>query len=259
MSFNPGFEIQVSQEPLGFRYGAGVFGPPPEKRRLDAIRRSLLDPQCEGPDPVYVIAMDVGKEAHREEMVGRMLLYGVAAFASGRLGREPVRSQGHVHRVSKHSGWRPPELYEIWSGRACIYMQEHAADDPGRCFAVMAGPGDVVVVPPGWAHATISADPAEPVVFGAWCDREYGFEYDATQSRGGLAWFPILNSGNALEWQRNPRYSATSLMAKPPRSYAEFGLEPGVPVYTQFERNPETVQWVSNPGLMRECWRRFVP
>ena len=38
-------------------------------------------------------------------------------------------------------------------------MQERAADDPGRCYAIEAGPGEVVVVPPGWAHATVSVDP----------------------------------------------------------------------------------------------------
>ena len=143
---------------MGFAYGAGVFGPAPERRSLDAIRRSLRDPDCAGPDPVYAIAMDVGREEHRPELRDRHLLFGVVTYAAGRLGEEPVRSQGHVHKVATRSGWSPPELYEIWAGRAVVYMQERAADDPGRCFAIEAGPGEVVVVPPGWAHATVSAD-----------------------------------------------------------------------------------------------------
>jgi glucose-6-phosphate isomerase len=68
--------------------------------------------------------MDVGKDEHREQLKARMLLFGLVTFAAGRLGNEPVRSQGHVHRVSIHSGWSPPEVYEIWSGRAIILMQE---------------------------------------------------------------------------------------------------------------------------------------
>jgi hypothetical protein len=31
-------------------------------------------------------------------------------------------------------------------------MQEYVDDDPGRCFAVLAGPGEKVLVPPGWGH-----------------------------------------------------------------------------------------------------------
>ena len=108
-------------DPLGFEYGPGVFGPAPEMRSLDAIRKSLRDPGCSGPDPVYAIVMDVGREEHRAELLRRHLLFGVVTYAKGRLGTEPVRSQGHVHRKAAHSGWSPPELYEIWSGRAIVY------------------------------------------------------------------------------------------------------------------------------------------
>ena len=161
--FDPGFGIRPTLRPLGFEYGPGVFGPTCEIRRLDAIRPSLRDPACTGPDPVYAIAMDVGTEDRRADLLARNLLYGAVAYAAGRLGDEPVRSQGHVHAISASCGASTPELYEIWSGRAVILMQESDGDDPGRCFAVSAGPGETVVVPPGWAHATISADPRRPM------------------------------------------------------------------------------------------------
>lgn len=54
--------------------------------------------------------------------------------------------------------WSPPKIYEIWAGEAVILMQESTIHDAGRCYAVDAGPGDKVIVPPGWAHATVSAD-----------------------------------------------------------------------------------------------------
>jgi glucose-6-phosphate isomerase len=244
---------------MGFEYGTGVFGPDPELRRLDAIRRSLRDPECEGPDPVYAIVMDVGREEHREVLQDRFLLFGVVTCAAGRLGDEPVRSQGHVHQVAPHSGWSPPELYEIWGGRAVVCMQERAADDPGRCFAVEAGPGEVVVVPPGWAHATVSADSSAPMTFGAWCDREYGFEYDEVRARGGLAYYPLLGADGGIHWQANPRYHAPPLVVRGARAYPELGLEPGVPVYSLFARDPEAVQWVSEPARVASLWPGFEP
>jgi len=260
MIFDPGLKIFVRSAPLGFEYGTGVFGPTPEFRKLDSIRSSLLDPRCDGPDPVYVIAMDVGKEEHRYVLEERMLLFGVVTFSTGRLGNEPVRSQGHVHKISSHSGWSPPELYEIWQGRALIYMQEHDADDPGRCFAVEAGPGEVVVVPPGWPHATISADFRQPLIYGAWCDREYGFLYDGIRTHGGLAWFPTLDSkGDQIQWQPNMKYRVRHLECKRPASYARFGLTDHCSIYELFERNPDLVQWVSKPGLLPELWQDFVP
>ena len=39
MAFHPGFDLWPTKEPFGFEYGQGVFGPEPEIRRLDDIRR----------------------------------------------------------------------------------------------------------------------------------------------------------------------------------------------------------------------------
>jgi glucose-6-phosphate isomerase len=259
MIFDRGIDIRVKQNPMGFEYGPGVYGPNPEYRGLDSIRQSLHDPSCDGPDPVYAIIMDVGKHEHRTELKERLLLFGVVTYASGRLGREPVRSQGHVHRLATHSGWSPPELYEIWTGRAIIYMQEFVADNPGRCFAVTAEPGDIVIVPPGWAHVTVSADPETSLTFGAWCDREYGFEYDQVRAHGGLAWYALLDARGGLEWRRNPRYIETDLCAGRPHDYAEFGLDKGTPIYLQFEKNPAAVQWVSQPAQLEPLWHDFTP
>lgn len=155
-NFDKGIDIGITENPLGFIYGKDVFGPTVENRRLDDIRSSLLDPKCEGPDIVYSIAMDVGKTVHKALLQKQHLLFGVVAYAKGSLGMEPIRSQGHIHKVSPFSQWSTPEVYEIWNGEAVIYMQESATDEPGRCYAVYAQPGDVVVVPPYWVHATIS-------------------------------------------------------------------------------------------------------
>jgi glucose-6-phosphate isomerase len=259
MNFNPGFDILPTTQPMGFTYGPDVFGPIVENRSLDSIRKSLRDPNCSGPDPVYSIAMDVGKSEHLPLLKQLHLLYGAVTYAAGRLGEEPVRSQGHIHKVSPFSGWSTPEVYEIWSGKAIIYMQEKAEDQPGRCFAVMAGPGDVVIVPPYWAHATISADPETPLTFGAWCDREYGFEYDGVRAHNGLAWFPVISKNSNIEWLKNDNYLDCELIIKSPEIYSQLGIEPGIPIYTQFEQNPSKFGFVPRPQIVKEVWDEFIP
>lgn len=257
-SFHPGFDIRLRAESLSFEYGAGVFGPPPELRRLDEVRKSLRDPECDGPDPVYGIAMDVGEQADAEELRRRYLLFGAVAYASGRLGEEPVRSQGHVHAAAPHCGWSTPELFEIWQGRAIIYAQEFTADHPGRCIAVEAGAGEHVVVPPGWAHCVINASETERMVFGALCERQYGFVYDGVRAHGGVAWFPLLREGG-ITWQANPRYEPTALSVRAARSYPELGIEPRVPIYHQFQQYPDRLQWVSEPARVASLWKTLEP
>lgn len=249
-----GLDLRLDPHTMTIGYGPGVFGPAVELRRLDQIRKTLLDPECDGPSLVYAIAMGVGKEEHAEELARRNLLFGAMIFASGRLGREPVRTQGHVHCASPVHGWSTPELYEIWSGRAIVLMQEHAGDDPGRCFAAEAGPGEHIIVPPGWAHATLSVDPERPLAFGAWCDRDYGFVYHDVRQRGGLAWFALWDDDGRLRWEPNPRYRKSDLRFEHAVQPSQLGVAPDQPIYAQFECDPARFQWVSKPATIESLW-----
>jgi glucose-6-phosphate isomerase len=259
LEFDPGLPLRLSETSLAFEYGAGVFGPEPEMRRLDAIRPSLRDPQCSGPDPVYGIAMDIGLDGDQPLLAERMLLFGAVVYAAGALGAEPVRSQGHIHAIAPHSGWSPPEIFEIWSGTAIVYGQQTAGDDPGRCIAVTAHPGDKVVMPPGWAHCVINADPERQMAFGAWCDRQYGFDYTGVRAHHGLAWFPVLTDSGAVHWEPNPHYRESLLEQREPRAYAELGLDSSRSLYSQFAGKPDSVMFVADPQRAAACWPSFTP
>lgn len=259
MEFNPGFDIRPVNDPMGFIYGDDCFGPKVENRTLDAIRPSLRNPACDGPQTVYSIAMDVGKIKHREQLIRQHLLFGVVMYNAGRLGDEPIRSQGHIHKISPYSQWSTPEVYEIWQGEGIIYMQENGDDDPGRCFAVHARPGEVVIVPPGWTHATISADATTPLVFGAWCDREYGFVYDKVRAHNGIAWFPLFDDKGKIIWEANPKYTPSRLCIKTPDPHPELGIVPGEAIYTTYERDNNAFDYVPQPGLKCGIWPGFIP
>ena len=256
MSFDCGLDIAAMANPMGFVFGAGVFGPEPEIRRLDDIRASLADPDSSGPEELYCICMDVGKESDRADLIGRNLLYGVVTYAAGRIGEEPIRSQGHIHAVSASCGASTCEVYEIWDGSAVIYMQRSGGDNPGDCYAIKASAGDVVIVPPGWVHATINADPERAMTFGAWCVRDYGFDYRAVRSHGGIAYFPKLRE-NKLVWTANQAYHGGTLTIKPARAYPEFGLEAGQSIYSQYEKNHALFEFVTNPEKYKTLWENY--
>ena len=259
MIFYPGFDIKPVFDPLGFEYGKGVFGPEVEYRKLDAIRKSLMDPNCEGPENVYAIAMDVGNETDKTAMLERDLLFGAVTYAKGLLGKEPVRSQGHIHAISPSCNSSTCEVYEIWSGTAIIYMQERAEDNPGRCYAVIAHEGDVVIVPPYWAHATIVGDVTKNMTFGAWCVRDYGFDYVGVRKHKGVAFFPIVNKEGKMEFIKNENYDDCHLIIKEARDYSDFGIEKGIPVYTQFQKDPDRFLFVSKPETREDLWENYEP
>jgi glucose-6-phosphate isomerase, archaeal len=258
-ALDPALDVSLSDCGLSFRYGPGIIGPNPEYRTLDSIRGSLLDPHCIGPDPVYGIAMDVARTQDMKDLQQRMLLYGIVAYAAGRLGQEPARSQGHVHAIASHSGWSPPEVFQVLQGRAIVYAQQSTGDDPGPCVAVTTGPGEKIVVPPGWAHCVINADPNARMVFAAWCDRQYGFVYDGVRKHGGLAWFPVLDDHNHIHWRPNPTYLPSELTRHAARTYPELELDPNLSLYEQFVQKPDSLMYVSEPLRKADVWRNFSP
>lgn len=257
--FNPGFPIKVDHQNMQFEYGADVFGPEVERRHLNDIRQSLLNPNASGPDIVYSIAMDVGLDEDALDLQQRHLLYGVVTYAPGRIGDEPVRSQGHIHSISKSCNYSTAEVYEVWTGKCIVLMQEQAKDDPGRVFAIYADPGQILVVPPGWAHETINADSNTALTFGAWCIRDYGFEYADVRKHHGLAFYPILDADQNITWQRNNAYQNVKLIEKAPQDYQTLGVAHDKPIYQQYHDNKHAFDFVTKPRNYMEVWNHYEP
>ncbi|MDD3746799.1 MAG: glucose-6-phosphate isomerase family protein [Anaerostipes sp.] len=258
MKFNTGLAVDTIENPLGFTYGEGVEGPTPEIRRLDDIRGSLENPECEGPDELYCIAMDVKEENDKKDLEERNLLFGVVTYAAGKVGDGPVRSQGHIHAVSDSCQSSTPEVYEIWEGEAIIYMQESGSDHAGNCYAVHAKAGEVVIVPPYWVHATVNADVKTNMTFGAWCIRDYGFDYDEVRAHKGIAFFPKYRD-EKIVWEMNQMYESATLIEMEAREYKEFALEQGKAIYTQYKENHEKFDFVTNPAKYKEIWKQYRP
>lgn len=257
--FDSSLDVNV-QADLKITYGHAMYGPENEQRHLTDIRRSLLEPSAAGPDLVYSIAMDVGRKSDEMDLKQRMLLYGVCAYAKGKIGREPVRSQGHIHAVSASCGSSTPEVYEVWSGEAIIMMQPDASDRPGKCYAVHVKPGEVVVVPPKWAHCTINGNPETDMVFGAWCIRDFGFEYGDVRAHHGLAFYPIVNEDGSIGWLPNRRYQDVELIDKAVRSYqADLKIEAGISIYQQYINNHDKFDFVTQPAKYQQIWDDYQP
>ena len=260
--YNSGIDVWFNREHFSLKYGTGVSGPETETRTLNSIRASLLDSRAEGPEQLYAIVMDVMREEHRQILEDAMLLLGIVAYNGGRIGREPVRSQGHVHKISSHSGWSPPEIFEIWEGRAVVYMQESDQENPGKCYAITAEQGEWVIVPPAWPHMVVNADASEPMVFGAICDRGYeGFEYDMVRKHGGLAFFPVFNKDDTISWQANPQYVNGRLTVKRPNQYEHIlkDRKASETLYETAVRRSEILSFVPHPGNAELFWKEFIP
>lgn len=255
---NNGMNLTFDLDTMELNYPKDIYGPPTEKRLLDDVRATLRDPSADGPDILYSIAMDVGFKQDKDALIRHNLLYGACLYNKGQVGDEPIRSQGHIHFQSPSCECSTGELYEIWHGTAIVFMQERAADHPGRVFAVEGKEGDIILVPPGWAHYTVNASIDEPMAFGAWCVRDYGFDYEDVRKHRGLAYYPIVKD-KSIDFVPNPEYIQVEVIRKAPRKYTEFHLDYTKSLYEQFREEPSRFDFIPKPYTVAKLWENFIP
>ncbi|MFQ7538119.1 MAG: hypothetical protein ACLRL6_12655 [Clostridium sp.] len=58
---------------------------------------------------------------------------------------------------------------------------------------------------------------------------------------------------------QNTQYHPAQLEILKARAYPEFHLEQGVPIYTQYEKNPERFRFVTHPQEAEEQWKEYRP
>jgi glucose-6-phosphate isomerase len=248
-----GFEAYLEAETLTLAFGAGTTTAPVTVRHLDEVRPTLQDPAAAGPDHLYTIYMDVKVPGVTDALAGRGLGYGAVVYNHGALGRELLRSQGHVHSVPA-TGVGYSELYEFWHGRGLVYMQSSVEAEVDEVIVVEAGPGDKVAIPPGWAHATINAGD-EPMVFGAVYAPAAELLYEPLRKRQGTAHY-VLADGTL---EANPEYRRVpEPRRQPAHALPEQGIEPGRPALAALGQDETRLDFVSRPEAFPALWERLT-
>jgi glucose-6-phosphate isomerase len=236
---------------LTLAFDEGITTAPAQVRRLDEVRGLLRDPQCAGPDHLYTIYMDIRVPGKAEALRAQGLGYGAVVYNHGSLGREALRSQGHVHSVASDTGVAYSELYEFWHGRGLVYMQDAATVDVTDVVVVEAGPGDKVAIPPGWAHATVNVGDV-PMAFGAVYALEARLLYDPLRALQGTAHY-VLADGTL---EANPRYRSAPLARRTgAHRIPECGVEPGRPALAG---DLARLDFVSRPARYPALWPRLL-
>ena len=85
-----------------------------------------------------------------------------------------------------------------------------------------------------------------------------GFDYGEVRKHSGIAFYPYVEDGT-LKWRRNPAYEGGELIIKEARTWEDFSLEAGVPVYTQFQKDKDRFLFVADPARCQELWADFTP
>jgi len=246
-----GFPVHIDPGALSLRFGPRISTAPVAVRHLDEVRSLLRDPHAGGPDHLYTIYMDILVPGRVDALRSLGLGYGAVVYNHGSLGGEALRSQGHVHSAPKATGVAYSEVYEFWHGRGLVYMQDQATADVADVIVIEAGPGDKVVIPPGWAHTTVNVGDG-PMAFGAVYALEAQLLYEPLRRLQGTAHY-VLADGTL---EPNPRYrSVPEARRQVPHEIPEHGIGHGRPALAG---ELGLLELVSRPERYPAVWERLV-
>jgi glucose-6-phosphate isomerase len=183
------------------------------------------------------------------------LLYELTSLRPGTVGREWVKTIGHLHDLAP-DGLGYPEAYEVVSGEALFLLFRAPAPEGGRvvpplCVIVEASPGDLFVIPPGWHHLAVNPG-GEAMVFADVVGRSVVPDYSALFEHRGAPVYLMPN-----EVRRNPRWatmpvtriSCTALGDTLPATHT--GLA------NAYFTDREAFDYLLNPASYTASWARF--
>ncbi len=246
-----GFPVHIDPETLSLGFGPRISTAPVAVRHLDEVRSLLRDPHASGPDQLYTIYMDILVPGRVDALRSLGLGYGAVVYNHGALGGEALRSQGHVHSAPDATGVAYSEIYEFWHGRGLVYMQDRATADVADVIVIEAGPGDKVVIPPGWAHATVNVGDG-PMAFGAVYALEARLLYEPLRRLQGTAHY-VLADGTL---EPNPRYrSVPEARRQVPHEIPEHGIGHRRPALAG---ELGLLEFVSRPERYPAIWERLL-
>ena len=247
-----GLDLRLNPERLSLDFGSDVEHPAAEIRTLAQVRPMMGDRHGgdTGPDHLYTIYMDICRRDDRQALHDQGLLYGSVIYNHGTIGRERLRSQGHLHAEKPGSGLRYSEVYEFWTGTGFVFLQKESAPVVTRAYLVRVRAGDKLVIPFGWVHLVVT-EGEEVLSFGAWCARANSLEYAQLQALGGPCYYFPDGGKPAV----NPRYASVPALIQAKASELPLlGIPTDPPIYTSWGENPGLYRFLAEPAAIGDIW-----
>jgi len=245
-----GLDLRLDPHRLLLEFGPEVAHSTAETRTVGQVLPMMEGVHGTSPDHLYTIYMDLYRREDRQALHDQGLLYGAVVYNHGVIGRERLRSQGHLHSEKPGTGLRYSEVYEFWTGQGYVFLQRESAPEVTRAYLVRVRAGDNLVIPFGWAHLVVT-DGDEGLSFGAWCARANQLEYARLQALGGPCYY-FLADGTL---EVNPRYARVpTVIRAEARDLPNLAIPTDRPIYTSWKENPELYRFLAEPETIGDIW-----
>jgi glucose-6-phosphate isomerase len=228
----------------------------PGRRRFGDLRTVVAFPDAIDPiadEVAYLTYRDV-RQAAGTSLAANGLRYDVTVTLPGAVAGERVKTAGHYHALDPHGvSW--PEIYDVLSGSAVFVLQRAVGDPAGdpeidRALAIVAGPGDRLVIPPEYGHVTVNVGETPLVVADLVAIASNNHYQGYANRRGGA--IRIMSGSDrgllfATTW--NPAFSELPSGIEVVLASELQPFEPDTPLYSLGVMSPEKVAFLTTPSL----------
>jgi glucose-6-phosphate isomerase, archaeal len=208
-------------------------------RVLDELTEVYLDQAaCRGPEAAYWMFNGVYVESDRLRLSKSPIRYELTLFPDKFIGREYIKSHGHLHKTEPHSGIDYPEICEVLVGTAHFLFQTLDPQGPSssEAFYVEVKAGEKIIIMPGYDHLTINPGPG-PLLFSDVVALTCGGIYQRFKDSGGAAYLEEEHAGQA-QFIPNPKYVALPALRRAvPKEFPQLDLCKGKSLYAAFLEN----------------------
>jgi glucose-6-phosphate isomerase len=228
----------------------------PGRRRFGDLRSVVASPDAidEIADEVaYLTYRDV-RHAAETGLAANGLRYDITVTLPGAVSREHIKTAGHYHALDPQGvSW--PEIYDVLSGSAVFVLQRAVGDPAGdpeidRAVVVVAGPGDRLVIPPDYGHATVNVGDTPLVVADLVAVASNNHYQGYANRRGGaIRIMAVPNREQPFDAVWNPSFPEVSSGIEIVLGPELQSFEAETPLYTLGVDSPEKVAFLTNPSL----------
>jgi glucose-6-phosphate isomerase len=170
----------------------------PDIRHLDDMREVLYDQEWAKSAPdmdLYYMYRKVKQE--------NGLNHSITITLAKLLGEEFNKTKGHTH-VGDFK-----ETYTVFKGQAIFLIQKTKGEIVEDVYAIKAGEGESIIIPPGCGHVTINPSDAVDLTTGDWASENSKNDYHLFEKLKGACYFYILQPGSGqASWIKNENYKS---------------------------------------------------
>ena len=166
-------------------------------RSRKELSEVLLNPNAEGPDPVYMVFSGVNDKDWEN----------VTIISNGLVGNEYPKTYGHYHPENS-----PTETYKVLHGEGAFLLQEKFTEN-GKwvknkvktVIIIKAKKDETITITPKWGHSSSNLGNSPLVTVDNWKSGHTESDYDPIKQQRGMAYY-LTQEGGQFSFVKNPNY-----------------------------------------------------